>query len=110
MEKSRAIRFSLVEWKGIDEHSGVALFNVYVSDNGGDFQLWLTNTPLTSYEFVGVPGHQYDFYCLVTDHAGNMEDKTPLVEATAGSMTPQIAAINATIASKGCRERPVRWW
>ena len=70
-----------VSWTGNDAHSGVAFYNVYVSDNGGDFTLWLANTPLTAYSFSGLPDHQYGFYSIATDNAGNQEAKSPVAEA-----------------------------
>ena len=80
-----------IKWRGTDFHSGIAFFNVYISDNGGDFQPWLANTPLTTRQFIGFMGHVYAFYCVATDNAGNVEDKDPIAEVatlTIGTPTP----------------------
>jgi RHS repeat-associated protein len=65
----------IVSWSGTDNNgeSGLAGYNVYVSDNGGPFQLWLGNTTLTSAAFTGEPGHTYSFYSTATDNAGNAQ-------------------------------------
>jgi hypothetical protein len=44
-----------------------------VSDSGGPYGAWLTQTPNTSAKFIGNYGHTYSFYSIATDFAGNME-------------------------------------
>ena len=39
--------------------SGIASYNVYVSDNGGPFTLWRLETTATSDTYAGVVGHTY---------------------------------------------------
>jgi RHS repeat-associated protein len=65
----------LVKWSGDDGEngSGLAAFNLFVSDNGGDFSLWLENSTLTEAEFSGEAGHIYAFYSVARDNAGNQE-------------------------------------
>ena len=64
-----------VGWTGQDDSggSGIASYNIYVSDDGGAFRLWLTNTVTTSATFTGQDGHTYGFYSVATDNAGNEE-------------------------------------
>ena len=38
--------------------SGVATYDVYVSEDGGAFTPWLTGTPQTSAIYAGSPGHR----------------------------------------------------
>ena len=47
-----------VTWTGQDETggSGLAGYDLYVSDNGGPFTPWLNDTPQTSAVFVGQHG------------------------------------------------------
>lgn len=65
----------LVSWSGTDANgeSGLASYNIYVSDDGGPFQLWLGNTTLTSATYNGQPGHTYAFYSIAMDNAGNIQ-------------------------------------
>jgi len=64
-----------VQWSGHDNAggSGVAFYDVYVSSDGGAFAPWLQQTRTTSALFQGAWGHQYAFYSLATDYAGNRE-------------------------------------
>jgi hypothetical protein len=63
-----------LNWSGSDGNgSGIADYNVYVSDNGGAFTPLLTNTKQTSMTFAGVNGHTYGFYSVATDNVGNIQ-------------------------------------
>ena len=64
-----------VSWSGTDDTggSGIASYTIYVSDNGGPYTPWLTDTTLTSAPFVGQDGHTYHFYSVATDNVGNQE-------------------------------------
>jgi hypothetical protein len=60
-----------VSWSGSDPGGpGIASYNVYVSDNGGPFTPWLTNTTQTSATFNGQAGHSYGFYSVAIDANG----------------------------------------
>lgn len=71
-----------VHWTGTDEGAGVGDFTVYVSEDGGPFEVWLRNTPSDSDRFPGEDGRSYAFYSTARDLTGNVEDKAPTVEAT----------------------------
>ena len=64
-----------VSWSGQDDPggSGIAAFDVEVSDNGGVFTLWQSHTTATSATFTGVDGHAYGFYSVAVDYAGNVQ-------------------------------------
>jgi hypothetical protein len=64
-----------VTWSGNDDTggSGVGTFDVYVSDNGGVYALWLDDTSETSATFTGVDRHRYRFYSVATDNVGHPE-------------------------------------
>lgn len=81
-----------VHWSGTDTAggSGVATYDVFVSDNGGDFTPIVEGTSDTSVNFQGDAGHTYRFYSVATDLAGN-------VQATPAS--PQ-ASTTITLATK----------
>ena len=60
-----------VSWSGSDGAGpGIADYNVYVSDDGGAFTLFQTDTTATSATFTGQVGHAYAFYSVATDHVG----------------------------------------
>lgn len=62
-----------VSWSGTDIGSGIQGYMIYVSDSGGPYGKWLTQTMSTSATFVGTAGHTYAFYSAATDFAGNTE-------------------------------------
>jgi MBG domain (YGX type)/Bacterial Ig-like domain (group 3) len=73
-----------VSWSGQDDPdgSGVAAYNVYVSDNGGPFTLWQSATTQTSAIFTGVNQHTYAFYSVAIDNVGNEQPMPSVAEAT----------------------------
>ena len=64
-----------IHWTGADDPSGsgLAAYNVFVSDNGGPYTTFQTNTTATSASFTGQPGHTYRFYSVATDNVGHIE-------------------------------------
>ncbi|MBC7287023.1 MAG: hypothetical protein H5T86_03055, partial [Armatimonadetes bacterium] len=63
-----------VAWSGNDgQGSGVSVYNVYVSEDGGPYVRWVGPTTATSEMFEGRPGHRYAFVCLATDMVGNVQ-------------------------------------
>ena len=74
-----------VSWSGTDAGAGIASFDVYVSDNGGHYQPWLTSTAQTSASYTGVWGHSYAFYSVATDLVGHHE-RPPLSADTTTSI------------------------
>jgi len=68
-----------VVWSGEPYVGGapIAYYDVYVSDNGGPFTLWQSQTSGTGAIYNGTQGHTYAFYSIATDTASNRES-TPL--------------------------------
>lgn len=68
----------VVSWSGQDDTggSGVAGYDVYVAIDGGPFDRWLTNVPLTSAVYEGEVGRQYSFRSVAIDNVGNREEKS----------------------------------
>ncbi len=64
-----------VSWTGTDDTggSGIASYDVFVSDDGQDFTPFLTETSDTSAQFLGENGHTYAFYSVAHDHVGNVQ-------------------------------------
>lgn len=69
-------------WSGTDVGSGVQDFTIFVSDNGGPFTPFQTNTNATSVTFTGEAGHTYGFYSIARDLVGNVEASKTAAEAT----------------------------
>ncbi len=65
----------LVNWLGTDDvgGSGIASYDIYVSDNNGDYTLWQAATAATSATYAGVGGHTYRFYSVAQDNVGHIE-------------------------------------
>lgn len=71
-----------VSWSGTDVGSGIQDFTVFVSDSGGAFTPWLTNSPVGSATYQGQDGHTYAFYSIARDRVGNVEPPKTAAEAT----------------------------
>jgi len=63
-----------VRWSGDDSHSGLSGYTIFVSDNGGAYSPWLSNTTATTGVFEGVGNHSYRFYSIARDNAGSTEE------------------------------------
>jgi hypothetical protein len=89
-----------VSWSGQDNPggSGVASFDIFVSDNGGAFVPFLTGTTQTSAVFNGQPGHTYAFYSVATDFDGNRE-ATPSAAQASTSVPAQVATTTSLTSS-----------
>src|SRR5207237_404010 len=76
--------------------SGLAAYNVYVSDNGGEFALWQHETMATSATYTGVAGHTYGFYSAAFDNAGNAQSISMEPQATTTvDTTPPTSSVTA---------------
>ena len=66
----------VLNWAGQDNSggSGIAFYDVYVSENGGAFQRWLSATPSSAAVYQGGLGKFYAFYSVAVDVAGNREE------------------------------------
>ena len=76
-----------VSWAGQDDSggSGINSFDVYVSDNGGQFALWQSHTSSASATFSGAHGHTYGFYSVATDNVGLVQANAQAAQATTKS-------------------------
>src|SRR5208283_2205186 len=79
-----------VSWSGQDDPggSGIASYNIYVSDDGGPFTLWQSDTTQTSATYTGVTGHTYGFYSVATDNVGNVQPTPTSAQATTTVVSP----------------------
>jgi hypothetical protein len=73
-----------VHWTGNDNPggSGLANYDVYVSDNGGAYTLWQDHATATIAAYSGQDGHTYAFYSVARDVAGNLESAPASAQAT----------------------------
>jgi len=71
-----------VKWTGTDVGAGVQDYTIFVSENGGPFTAWLTNTSATEAIFPGQNGSRYAFYSVARDLVGNVENAKTSAEAT----------------------------
>jgi hypothetical protein len=71
-----------VSWSGTDKGTGVAFFDVYVSDNGGAFTIWQSHVTATSASYTGQATHTYGFYSVATDAVGNVEATKVIADST----------------------------
>jgi hypothetical protein len=64
-----------VNWFGTDDPngSGVANYDIYVSDDGGPWQPWQLAISTNSATYSGQLGHYYHFYSVAHDNSGNVE-------------------------------------
>lgn len=72
----------IIYWSGSDQGAGIVYYDVYVSvGNDTAFTKWLSLTPATHDTLVVEPGETYRFYSIAYDGVGNVEVKSPLIEA-----------------------------
>ncbi len=79
-----------VSWSGTDDAGGsrIASFDVFVSDNGGPFQIWKTGTIALTDSFMGEDGHTYGFYSVATDNVGLVQTPPAAAQATTMVVSP----------------------
>jgi RHS repeat-associated protein len=95
-----------VNWSGQDNPggAGIASYDLFVSDNGGDYRLVVGSTTNTSTSFTGAGGHTYAFVSVARDNAGNLEPVPTTPDAQTyviGNSPPVLAAIADRTANVG---------
>ncbi len=98
-ETSLSFSVSVTGTDGGDPPSGVALYDIYTSTNGGPWSLWTTvpvSNPTATY--TGQSNTTYAFYSIAHDLAGNVENKKPLIEASTyvPNLTPPVTVVDPT--------------
>ena len=73
-----------VSWSGSPGvgATSIASYTIYVSDDGGPFVAFLTNTTLNSTTFTGQFGHTYSFYSVATSSVGLVQTTPTAAQAT----------------------------
>jgi hypothetical protein len=77
-----------VQWSGTDQGSGIASYDVYVSDDSGPFTPFLLGTTDTSATFAGQRGHTYAFYSVAIDNVGNRQPTPTAAQASTWTGNP----------------------
>ncbi|TVR48813.1 MAG: tandem-95 repeat protein, partial [Puniceicoccaceae bacterium] len=88
----------IVTWDGSDDGSGIAHFDIFVSQDDAPFTPWLTATKKREALFEGEVGSNYAFYSVATDAAGNREATPTAAQAqtiiTGTNQPPVLAPIS----------------
>ncbi len=87
-----------VKWSGSDgSGSGIADYNVYVSDNGGPYTLWQSDTTATSATYAGQVGNTYQFCSVATSNVGLVQPTPTAPQATTKVVTLPPPAIVTSV-------------
>ncbi len=99
-----------VSWAGTDGAGpGIADYDVFVSDDGGPFTPFETNTTLTSATFTGQSGHTYGFSSVATDYAGLAQLAPAAAQATTYLAGPPSSTVNPLPATTTATSFTVSW-
>lgn len=88
-----------VNWSGSDVGSGVANYDIYVSENSGPWVLWLEKFAQTSARYSGQAGRSYSFFSVARDHAGLIETPSFAPDATTTPQAFTLMTISTTQAT-----------
>lgn len=85
----------LVKWTGSDANgSGVDFYDIYVSQNGGTFELWLSQTTRTEAWFLDAEiGSTYQFYSVAYDAVRNVELAPAVADTTTLIVEPPVTSV-----------------
>jgi subtilase family serine protease len=85
-----------VSWAGTDAANGSGLqnYDVWVAENDGAYQPFVSGTTDTSAEFTGTLGKTYRFYSIARDNAGNVEAAPTAPDATTRILNPTAANVS----------------
>jgi hypothetical protein len=73
----------MVNWSGSDgSGSGIASYDVYVSTDGGPYELWQDDVAATSATFTGEHNRTYRFFSVATDRVGHEQAQPLAPQAT----------------------------
>lgn len=72
----------LLRWHSDERGSGIATYEVYVSEDNGPLKVWLEQTSQTEAEFTGQLDHIYGFAVRARDMVGNEESVPTQPQAT----------------------------
>ncbi len=82
-----------ISWNSTDAVGEIASTTIFTSVDRGPFNAITTSTQTTNTTFTGERGRTYDFICIATDTAGNIEVQAPIPEATVQIAGPRLALL-----------------
>jgi hypothetical protein len=85
----------LVQWSGSDTCSGIRDYTIFVSENGGSFTPWLSQTAATQAWFSGFLSSTYRFFSIARGNDGNQEGMKTVAEATIQVPAVMVGDVNA---------------
>ncbi len=97
-----------VRWEASGSPSDLRDYTVYVSDEGGPYQVWKMDTQGTAAKFTTQPGHQYAFYSAARDLSGNIEPAPPAPDAQTLALADAPVDRRLQLALEGARPNPAR--
>lgn len=88
----------MVQWSGTDDTggSGIASYDVFVSQDGEPFAIWLNDATDTAGVFSGVVGKTYTFYSVATDNVGKQEVAPAGAQANTFVQTPSVITVTSS--------------
>ena len=99
-----------VSWSGSDDAgSGIAGYDVYVSDDGSPFTPFETDTTATSATFDGQFGHTYSFYSVATSNVGYIQFIPTAAQATTRLVSVPTSSVTALPATTGAPTFNLSW-
>jgi RHS repeat-associated protein len=99
-----------VAWSGTDSAGpGIASYDVLVSEDGGPYAVFETDTNLTSATFTGAFGHTYKFYSVATDNLGLVQPTPTSAQATTSLAGPPTSSVSALPAVTSTTSFTVSW-
>ena len=89
-----------LSWLGEDAHSGVGSYDVYVSCDGGEWELWADGITATTAVYTAEQGaHEYRFCVLAKDNVGNVQTEAGdalKLSHDSSKGAPEVMALAAT--------------
>jgi hypothetical protein len=100
----------VVQWAG-SQSGGPAIqdYTIYVSDNGGTFTPWLTQTTATEGTFTGLPEHTYGFYSIARNQAGTYESPKTRADITIPVVAAPVSRVSPLPARQLSTSFLVKW-
>jgi hypothetical protein len=98
-----------VNWNGIDLHSGIEKYAVFVSINDSAFFKWKDAVNETSAIYQGEFGKSYKFFSIAIDKAGNTEYPPVDPMATPDAVTTPLATGMVISVKNGNWNDPATW-
>jgi len=97
-----------VQWSGTDFGAGIADYTIFVSEDGGPFSAFLTNTTQTSATFTGKTGKTYSFFSTARDLVGNVEGAHTVPDTTTVISTA-LPTLSALVTAKAGTQNSRVW-